>query len=112
MKTECNTCGKEFDAPTMTWARNKRTGQEAGGCDGRDENGKLGWHGQDWNDKWPESEVEEFEQQVGGVGTFGKCPDCEERYHRACERAAEYNSPCAPDWFDPGYAGERWDDDY
>ena len=22
------------------------------------------------------------------------------------------DSPCAPAWFDPAYAGERWDDDY
>lgn len=22
------------------------------------------------------------------------------------------DSPVAPDWFDPTYAGERWDDDY
>lgn len=31
---------------------------------------------------------------------------------RAVDRALEYMSPSRPSWFDEGYAGERWDDDY
>jgi len=31
-------------------------------------------------------------------------------YENSIERYA--NSDVAPSWFDPGYAGERWDDDY
>lgn len=33
-----------------------------------------------------------------------------ERWENSIERYAD--SDCAPDWFDPDYAGERWDDDY
>lgn len=33
-----------------------------------------------------------------------------ENYENSIERYA--NSDVAPDWFDPSYAGERWDDDY
>lgn len=87
----------------MTWARNTRTGEEA---TGRSDH----WYGSDGD--WPASEVEEFEQQIGGVGTFGKCQKCVDRYHEARERAAEYNSPAPPEWFDESYAGERWDNDY
>lgn len=32
-----------------------------------------------------------------------------EQYDNSIERYA--NSDLAPDWFDPSYAGERWDDD-
>lgn len=33
-----------------------------------------------------------------------------DRYENSIERYA--NSDVAPDWFDPTYCGERWDDDY
>lgn len=33
-----------------------------------------------------------------------------DRYENSIERYA--NSDCAPSWFDPTYAGERWEDDY
>lgn len=33
-----------------------------------------------------------------------------ERYENSIERYA--NSDVAPSWFDPSYAGERWNDDY
>lgn len=32
-----------------------------------------------------------------------------ERFENSMERYAD--SDVAPDWFDPSYAGERWDDD-
>lgn len=105
MRAECNTCGKVFDAESTTWARNRETGIEAAGFDGEC------WYGHNGR-RWASTEVDEYEIQVGGVGTFGKCPACCDRYHKAREREAEYNTPCAPDWFDPNYAGERWDDDY
>jgi hypothetical protein len=33
-----------------------------------------------------------------------------DRFENSIEREAL--SPLAPSWFDPDYAGERWDDDY
>lgn len=41
------------------------------------------------------------------------CPDCIDRIIHADVRARELESDCAPDWFDPTLAGERWsEDDY
>jgi hypothetical protein len=40
------------------------------------------------------------------------CNDCINRIISADQRAREYESDVAPSWFDPTYAGERWDDDY
>ena len=105
MKAECNTCGNEFEAESITWARHKETGDEALGYDGE------AWEGASGH-KWEPTEVDEYEQQVGGVGTFGKCPACCNRYHRARERENEYNTGIAPAWFDRDFAGERWDNDY
>lgn len=105
MKAECIRCGDAFEAEEATWARHKISGVEAGGYDG------TNWYGED-GVQWPESMAVEYQQQVGGVGTFGRCPACVEQLHAAQERAAEYDTPCAPEWFDPGYAGERWEDDY
>ncbi len=107
IKAECTHCGAEFDAETMTWADNRETGETAWGGNSKTHE----WYGQS-GDAWPEEEVYEYEQQVGGIGQFGKCPKCVDRSLRAQERAAEYNTPCAPSWFDPGYAGEHWDEDY
>lgn len=104
MKAECVGCGVEFEAETATWARHKITGLEAEGYDG------TNWYGSDG--QWSSNEAVEYEQQVGGVGTFGRCPKCVDRMHAARERSRELTSDVAPDWFDPGYAGERWDDDY
>lgn len=33
-----------------------------------------------------------------------------ERYENSIEKYADSDVP--PDWFDPSFAGERWDDDY
>jgi hypothetical protein len=43
-------------------------------------------------------------------------PRCEAHWSKALDRWEETNerypdSPCPPDWFDPSYAGERWDED-
>ncbi len=40
------------------------------------------------------------------------CPACIDRIIRADESARELESDCVPGWFDPAYAGERWEDDY
>lgn len=41
-----------------------------------------------------------------------RCDSCMDKYLATMARAREYQSPVAPAWFDPAYAGERWDDDY
>ncbi len=50
-------------------------------------------------------------------GRAGAFPRCERHWgdrldsrENSLERYE--NSDVAPDWFDPTYAGERWDDDY
>ena len=50
-------------------------------------------------------------------GTGMRIPRCERHERQAERRRAEIDerypdSPFAPDWFDPSYAGERWDSDY
>jgi len=40
------------------------------------------------------------------------CEQCRDRRLRGLERAREYLSDVPPAWFDPTYAGERWDEDY
>ena len=50
-------------------------------------------------------------------GTGMRIPRCARHEEQAEERRQEISrnypdSPIAPDWFDPSYAGERWDDDY
>ncbi|MCR9292037.1 MAG: hypothetical protein NXI32_04910 [bacterium] len=107
MKAECTRCDTVFDAETIVWARNTRTGEEAHGGNSKTHQ----WYGVAGK-TWPAQETQEYEVQVGGVGTFGLCPECCDKHHRARERAAEYDSPCPPAWFDESYAGERWDDDY
>lgn len=104
MKAECIGCGDEFEAEDAPWARHRLTGREAEGYSG------TNWYGPEGD--WPDEDAIEYRVQVGGVGTFGRCPACVERIHEAGERAAEYRSDVAPSWFDPDYAGERWDSDY
>lgn len=105
MEAECIACGARFEADSVTWARHRVSGVEADGYDGE------AWYGRD-GEPWLPEHTEEYEMQMGGVGTFGRCPTCVERIHRAEERAAEYRADVPPEWFDPDYAGERWDDDY
>ena len=50
-------------------------------------------------------------------GTGMRIPRCERHEDEVEERRAEIaerypDSPFAPSWFDPAYAGERWDEDY
>lgn len=43
---------------------------------------------------------------------FPRCDFHFERRLEAAERNLELQSDTAPSWFDPAYAGERWDADY
>lgn len=53
-------------------------------------------------------------RSVPGGNAFPRCVahfDARmDRYENSIERYAD--SDVVPDWFDPSYAGERWDDDY
>jgi hypothetical protein len=40
------------------------------------------------------------------------CDACLDRKLKGMERAREYESSVPPQWFDPDYAGEHWDEDY
>lgn len=43
-----------------------------------------------------------------------KCDECQMRLDEILDGIAQRypDSPCAPAWFDPTYAGESWDSDY
>jgi hypothetical protein len=43
--------------------------------------------------------------------TFPRCTPCFERRLDEAEKNLELLSPVIPAWFDPGYAGESWDED-
>jgi hypothetical protein len=46
---------------------------------------------------------------------FKTFPRCEKHQARRLEQAQGnmvYRSPAPPPWFDEGYAGERWEEDY
>lgn len=104
MKAECVACGETFEAKEAPWAFHRLTGLEAEGYNG------TNWYGSDG--EWAAADVVEYQQQTGACDTFGRCPVCAEKKLAAMERAREYESDVAPEWFDPGFAGERWDDDY
>ena len=66
----------------------------------------------------PDSECRgpvQFHDITGRGRGFPRCQrhadDAYERHERS-ELARWAESDVAPDWFDPGDAGERWDDDY
>jgi len=40
------------------------------------------------------------------------CGPCLDKRIDALQRARELQCDCPPSWFDPTYAGERWDDNY
>jgi hypothetical protein len=45
---------------------------------------------------------------------FKAFPRCEHHFQlrlESAQRNREYLSPVPPKWFDPTYAGERWDED-
>ena len=57
----------------------------------------------------------EFHESLAGTGTM--IPRCERHFEEHLDRDQERrkdfpDSPIAPDWFDPTYAGETWDDEY
>lgn len=49
-----------------------------------------------------------------GFVSFPRCAKhAEERLDKEEQHRQDYpDSPNPPSWFDPDYAGERWDDDY
>ncbi|MHB8974284.1 MAG: hypothetical protein ACYC3X_29375 [Pirellulaceae bacterium] len=101
----CQRCGAVYEQNQACWAVHKVTGKRAGG-----------FNGQQWYDNagaWREGEYTVVWDNVYSCGgPYDVCETCQETCLRAKERAREYESPCEPDWFDPSYAGERWDDDY
>ncbi len=47
------------------------------------------------------------------AGSFPRCEHHAQLWHeRAAETRRKYGGVAPPSGFDPGYAGERWDDDY
>lgn len=57
----------------------------------------------------------EYRTSLTGTGmAIERCDrHWELRLAREEELRRDYpDSPFAPDWFDPSYAGERWDDEY
>lgn len=42
---------------------------------------------------------------------FPRCDACFTKRLDRAERNLELMSPCRAPWFDPGFAGERWEDD-
>lgn len=42
---------------------------------------------------------------------FQRCEGHFDKRMESVERNLEFQSPSAPSWFDPAYAGERWDED-
>lgn len=61
-----------------------------------------------------EMEIFGYDDQGGPLIDINEqlCEPCLDRRLEGLERAREYMSDVPPDWFDPTYAGERWDDDY
>jgi hypothetical protein len=58
----------------------------------------------------------DVEMRMTSDRTDGKhFPRCEKHYDAREAKSAhnlELMSPARPSWFDEGYAGERWDDEY
>lgn len=57
----------------------------------------------------------EYRYPLSGTGkSFARCDFHWSERLDAQERISERysDSDCAPSWFDPTYAGERWSDDY
>ncbi|MGW0626162.1 hypothetical protein [Streptomyces sp. NPDC002758] len=57
----------------------------------------------------------EFREPLSGTGQ--SFPRCAAHWSKRLEKQEEIrsrypDSSSAPDWFDPTYAGERWDEDY
>lgn len=64
--------------------------------------------------KGPCSGAVQFHPSIAGTGTM--IPRCDKHYQMILEWDENYrqempDSPIAPSWFDPTYAGERWEDD-
>lgn len=43
--------------------------------------------------------------------SFPRCERCFQRRLDSSQHALELQSPTPPRWFDPSYAGERWDEE-
>lgn len=59
----------------------------------------------------------EVEMRPSLTGTGTAIPRCDRHWGLRLQREEQLrrdypDSPIAPSWFDPTYAGERWDDDY
>lgn len=56
----------------------------------------------------------EWRLPFSGLNSFIRCDVHWEQRIEEQQRIDEAypDSPIAPEWFDPTYAGERWDDDY
>lgn len=65
--------------------------------EGEDCRGKVEYH---WN-----PDRDDFK-------TFPRCEFHQERRLTQAEKNRELLSDVPPDWFDPTYAGERWDEEY
>ena len=103
----CVRCYEEFELATTTWARHSITGEYADGCSGRDESGRRMWYGGLGGVIWDHKDVIEFKEPLANQSM---CPDCEEIRYEALRASDELRSPCVPEWFDPSYAGESWDE--
>jgi transcription elongation factor Elf1 len=42
---------------------------------------------------------------------FARCQSCADEREKSVRSNLELSSPVPPRWFDPAYAGERWDDE-
>lgn len=105
----CQRCGESYQQEQAAWAVYNTTGQRASGYTGRD----GCWYGQAGPTKpWL---ADEFHLQWSNVyspgGPYDMCDDCTVVQLHARERLRELQSDCQPDWFDPSYAGEQWNED-
>lgn len=56
-------------------------------------------------------EIRTTPDRTDGRG-FPRCESCFEKRLEESKRILELTSATPPSWFDPAYAGERWDEDY
>jgi len=99
----CVRCYQTYEPDTITWARNTVLGEEALGYDSNIDPRYSPWFGRG-KAHWLKTDVEEYQLDV----SRGRCDQCEEAIYEAQREARELCSPRQPSWFDPAYAGERW----
>lgn len=105
MKTitdECRRCGAEYQQEVSDWVY--EDGQPVSGFNGKD------WYRSDHSIVDLDApNVKVVQQRVYGYGAVRDiCEKCEEHFYRQNQENVYFNSPLAPDWFDPTYAGEEW----